>query len=696
MPDKEFICANQLALMVGISSRKAREALKKCHNGGTWREVRLDVVIEKGRGGRGGLVYLVRKSSIPAAFLKDASACALVPSKTDASSALPVEVIPALPPAILRKQRHFKDSEVEFKRSLVQRIRQQTAPNTAERAALIRALAQTEHYPYGKKRGQLVAESTLRTWVAAYEESGLGGVARKARADTGKSRVLISKLWDARVKELGLSEAERQDLAKAIQRRIASEWRSGTPSWPTVQMNVLSFAIQKFREAGCTQSLEDLKPACLIPKRIIEAEKHYQAVAIYRQDAARSAAIQTPRIRRSRDHLKPMEWVAGDVHHNDVLFQREDGSVCTIKFVAWLDLATNRAFITPFVMPKGEMIRREHVIESFAALCADPNWGVPTRLYLDRGGEYNWDDFVKDLLELKHRIDIFGREDFEAHAAEAGVYRSRAYNPQSKVIETLFASLERSVFAQFPGYIGGNRMKKKTENQGKAPKPYPGDFAAYQDDLSTGLAYYHHKPQQGHLQGKTPNTRFQEFIDAGWQSIRLDTAELAVAFSKKAFREVHAGGEFTWEGAWFRHDGLIRLAGVQKVLIRQPLFGDKTRLFLFTEDEEPIGLAERVPVFLFGAVGGAGEQQRQAKLLREQLRELESETDKLTPLDSKREAVAILGQAPQAETAGVISISPQHRQMARMNQETPSVEDDSTRRYRDELSEILRQVANGG
>lgn len=645
----------------------------------------------------------MRKDSIPAAFLKCDTDAELKPSQAETSpvstaltvpaSTVPAEVLPTLPPTPPRKARHLNPSEMEFKLNLIRRIRHETGPGTPERAALIKAIAQTERYPHGKKRGQFVGESTLRGWVKAYEENGWGGVARKARADAGKSRVLISKPWDALVQTLGLSDTEQQDLAKAIKRRVASEWRSGTPSWPTVQMNVLSFAIQQLKSAGCTLSIGALKPACLIPKRIIEAEKPYRAVAIYRQDAARSAAIQIPRVRRNRDHLKPMDWVAGDVHHNDVLFRREDGSLCTIKFVAWLDLATNRAFITPYVIRKGEMIRREHVIESFVAMCADPNWGVPTRLYLDRGGEYNWGEFAEDLLKLKHKIAIFGRDDFEA---DAGVYRSRAYNPQSKVIETLFATLERSVFAQFPGYIGGNRMKKKTENQGKAPKPYPGDFAAYQADLSTGLAYYHHKPQQGHLKGLSPNARFQEFIDAGWQSITLDPAELAVAFSKSEFREVYTGGEFTWGNEWFRHDLLISFAGDQKVLVRQPLFGDKSRLFLYTEDDEPIAVAERVQVFPFGDVAGAGEQQRQAKLSREQLRERESQTDKLKPLDSMREAVAALGREPQADTAGVISISPQHRQMARIDQETPSVEDDSTRRYRDELSEILRQVANSG
>ncbi len=195
---------------------------------------------------------------------------------------------------------------------------------------------------------------------------------------------MISRLWDKEAKQLGITDDERQRMADELKRHEASLWRSGAPSVPTVQLDALPFAIQQLTQAGCTLSKEALRFVCELPPKLIQSQAHFRVVAIYRLDAARSAAIQAPRIKRSRDHIKPMDWVAGDVHHIDITFQRDDGSLCTIKAVAWLDLATNRA-----------------------------------------------------------------------------------YNPQSKVIETLFASLEKSVFSQLPGYIGGNRMRKKVENQGR-------------------------------------------------------------------------------------------------------------------------------------------------------------------------------------------------------------------------------------
>jgi hypothetical protein len=130
-------------------------------------------------------------------------------------------------------------------------------------------------------------------------------------------------------------------------------------------------------------------------------------------------------------------------------------------------------------------------------------------------------------------------------------------------------------------------------------------------------------------------------------------------------------------------------------LVRQPLFGDKSRLFLFTEREELVGIAEPVPEYPFGDVAGAGKQQHQAKALREQFSSLKAETDTLRPLDSMREAVA-LEPEPQAETTGVISINPQFRDLARLPQKAPAEKADATRRHRDELSEILRQVAASG
>jgi len=71
-----------------------------------------------------------------------------------------------------------------------------------------------------------------------------------------------------------------------------------------------------------------------------------------------------------------MQWVAGDCKHLDILLTRPDGSTATPKMVAWEDLATNRLWCDIFLMPKGEMIKRKHIIQSFHNMAIDPDWGI--------------------------------------------------------------------------------------------------------------------------------------------------------------------------------------------------------------------------------------------------------------------------------------------------------------------------------
>ncbi|MBS4034257.1 MAG: hypothetical protein KGZ85_07335, partial [Ignavibacterium sp.] len=661
----------------------------------------------------GGLSYLVDKESVPLNFIKLAtenketttqdityrSLSVSIPPNND--SCIVGDLLQEIPPKIPKKDRHYHKDKVDFKMGIVKRVLQSTDHNTPERALLIRELAAKERYPFGAKRGQYVGKNTIRRWLSEYENKGLTAICRKRRTDSGQSRVIISRAWDNEVKKLGLTDNEIQKMAVSLKRHIASLWRSGTPSVPTIQLNALPFAVNQIMQKGCTLSKEELTHICELPQKLIQRESHYKAVNTYRQDAARSAAIQTPRIKRSRDHLKPMEWVAGDVHHIDIAFKRDDGSNCTIKAVAWLDLATNRAFITPFLMPKGEMIRREHVIESFVSMCEHSNWGVPTKLYLDRGGEYNWGEFVEDLCRLKRSIEIHDLHDLDEEDS-TGVQRSRAYNPQSKVIETLFAALEKSIFSQIQGYIGGNRMQKKTENQGKSPKPYDGDLESFKATLHTVLAYYHHKKQNGHLKGKSPNQAFEESINAGWKSLLLDSSELEVAFCKKVFREVRAGGVFMWDNQEYRHDALIAMAGNRKVLVGAPLFGNKNRLYLWNEEEEPIGLAEPVKSFSFDDIKGSGEQKRQNSVLNKQIRQMESDTDKLDLEKIMSEVIEVMGAEPKAESKGVVSIDSHHRYLANEAQKKPALTPDDeyieNRRRQSALLEGLAQklkVANG-
>ncbi|KAA0683343.1 helix-turn-helix domain-containing protein [Roseomonas genomospecies 6] len=670
-PTIAWIDAASFAARVGISERMARQALARAHAGKPWRGHHLNVRLAHGRGGRSGIQYEVSADSLPA-INPDVDTHFPNIAPTSALASQPVTSVtqdnrPAANPRL-------SDSWA-WRHSLI-RSALAHPRGSSERSTAVTEIARTARYQAGARRGQPVSERTLYAWIAEYEAAGFAGLMRKARADRGQRRVVISRTWDALAEAAGLSEAEQERIAAAVQRHIASQWRSGAPTWPTVQLNSLPFVMALTREAGCTVNDDELRAACMLPRDLIERERNFRAVAIRRKDAGRSAAIQTPRVHRDRSHLRPMEWVAGDVHHIDIAFRRDDGSLCTVKAVAWMDLATNRAFVSLFVMPKGQMIRREHVIQSFVDMCADPNWGVPTRLYVDHGGEYNWGDFVVDLTKLKHAVEVRDVADF---GADAGMHRSRPYNPQSKVIETLFAVLERTALAQIPGHIGGDRMKKKVENQGREPVPYPGTFEDFKASFANALAYYHVKTQSGHLKNKSPSVRFAELVASGWQSLLLDPAELAVAFCVEDARKVRPGGEFSWNGTLYRHDALLMLAGVGSVIVREPLFGNREALFVFDEDNKPLCVARPVPVFSFDDIAGAGEQQRMTAEFNRQIRALEGQTDRIDLEQSMAAAVAVSGAAPVALPGGKASIRPEFREAARLSRNLPATPDRSAR-----------------
>lgn len=479
----------EFAKIVGISEQKARRALARAHDGHTWRSHHLHVVVQTGRGGTGGRGYFVEACSLPE---NTCSGESTGPLRSNAD-------IPAVPPPIPRSRISGTHKEAEWKLSIIRPILN-TSPRSPERAAVIEAVAAERHIDW-KGRGRTLHPNSLRNWLANYEARVLEGLARKARDDGGRKRVVLSRSWDDAMRKAGAdSDAMAAIVAKVVE-RIRSEWRSGTPSWPTVRANCRPFLIGLSVTAGLTMPDMALHKVCTVPRRMIERERQYALVAMMENDDAAFSAKVVPRIRRDRSHLKPMDWVAADVHHIDVLVRRADGTTCTPKMVAWVDLATNRVFANVFIMPKGEMIRREHVIASYVDMAQDPEFGVPSRIYADRGGEYNWAELTDDLAKLKHRTELRDGNDADVRL---GVQRAKPYNPQAKVIEGIFASLEAKAFSQLPGYIGGERMCKKTQNQGKEPMPFPGDEDAFKQAFTTAIRYWHALPQPGTWTGSHP------------------------------------------------------------------------------------------------------------------------------------------------------------------------------------------------
>ena len=678
----QWLSTLEFARWAAIEPRRARRALQRCHEGKPWRGLHLTVEVMVGVGGKSGRQYKVLKCDLGRANEREQRSTGFA---LPASSVCDVAGSPAVGRA-LPCRRHNSGRQAEFKASVLKPIRA-TEPGSVDRRAAIEEASKTARYTYGKRRGELVGANTIRAWLKASEKDGLAGLMRAGRADKGKRRVWLSRKLDDVCQAIGMDDTQLEDLHAKVLRRVRSLWANGVPGRAKVQMNAMPYIVKLLQEAGCTMPLPELRSLCLLPINFIEAERQYQAVAIYRKDAARSAATQVPRIRRDRSHLQPMEWVAADVHHFDVVLKRTDGSLYTPKAVAWLDLATNRAFVSVFAMEKGEMIRQEHVIQSFAEMCTHPNWGCPTRIYSDNGGEYNWLDLAGDLFKLvqsgreERRITVHDIADLDSDLEpSSGVTRSRPWTPQSKVVETFFSNIERTIMPQIPGHIGGDRMKKKSENQGKAPVPYQGTIQDFKTRFAKALAYYECFPQRGHLNGKSPKDSFDTFVKAGWTSVMLDPSQLAFALAREHTRQVKLGGVISFNAIAYRHDALVALVG-QTVTVREPLIGDGAVLYIMAEGGEMLCEAEQEKVYPFGAIEGAGEQQRQHAVLRRGMRELSSDVDKLDLENVMDDVVAMHSPAAAASPGATITIDPRLSSPARR-----------TRHRRDEMDEETRKA----
>ena len=362
-----------------------------------------------------------------------------------------------------------------------------------------------------------------------------------------------------------------------------------------------------------------------------------------------------------------MEIVIGDVHHLDWLLWREDCSPYTPKLIAWQDWATNRVFGYPVFLQKGQGVRQEHVIEAFVAMVEDPRWGMPDSLYLDNGGEYNWSELIDDAMKLSCRMRLLdGDPNFASsvRARRSAIIKALPYNAPAKAIEGVFATLEGSVFSMFPGWIGGNRMKKKTANVGKEPAPYPGDEAAFRRSLSTALGWYDTHPQQGFLAGLSPREAFAAFVEGGWQRTDIDPEVLRWVFSRAVPRTIRRSA-FSLDGVSYTAPELGQLLGGTRVIVRVPLVGDRQRLPVLDERENPICMAVCKPVYDALDAEGARVAADGRRAAEAGIRAMRRETD---PVDAEARIAEVLSgeaQAPVPECGNIIRMGGSLEKIAR-------------------------------
>ena len=667
MTSRPHLSIAALAALAGIGARNAQIAAARALKGERWHGAILAVRAVHGRGGSAGIQYEVAVDSLPAKFrakhyadkaeARRSGAQALQDAPTDAEASGDWV------------ERDNSNGQATFQRRVVDAVWGKVLDEGMSKREAIEWASSHFVYEYGdRKRGKPVSCGAIRKWTRRLDANGNAGLMRARRRDHGESRVIVSRDWDALAAKHRISLATQRAIAERLVARIKGEFHDGAPSAPEVALNVRKDLMDWTLDAVPGIPTETLYEACLVPENTIRGFQHHKSVYIQERDKGLYAAKFEPRIRRIRSHLPPMRWIAGDVHHLNIYIRCEDGRSRTPKAIAWEDLATNRLHMTLVLLEPGEDgkrqgIKRRHVAEAFAALCSDPDFGTPGRIYLDRGSEYGWmDEFTEDLTKLQRRITVRDQSELKRR----GVTRARAYTPQAKVIESPFAGFNRALVAQHPNYIGDDRLKKKTESQGKPPVPYRGTFDDLKKELATYLAAYHFKAQKGStlLDGKSPFERFAEFVEHGWRSVTLETGELAVAFYDEIDRVVRPGGVVKLNNQFYHNAKVLTPLAGETVFVRTPLVGDGRGVLVYSGDGRYLCAATPDEAFLFDDTAGAKEQRRRSAAAKRGLAAMKGEGEHRDRREVLERRVAAAGPPPHAESAGVISISHEHAQAA--------------------------------
>lgn len=657
MPEDRWLSCSEFAALVGITDRKARAALRRCHTGAAWRGQILQTLRITGKGGAGGLSYRVSLESLPPE-LQARHREGL--GGAEAAATAPLGSVAALPAYAPPQAIHWNEG-ADARLASFQKVAGETLELTPERKQMIDAEA--------ARLG--ISVSTYRASFKRYQDEGVAGAARKARSDQRKPRVALSREWGACAERMGIAAEEKAKIAEEALQRIKAEWRSGGPKqpWTQVQAKVMGWLVMRCKDAATATpdavSDDELREDCLLPPALIRRSdlRKYQALAIAERDAGRASATQCGRIRCDWSHLKPMAKISADVHPSDTLVLREDGSTATARVVSWLDKPTGRLRMDPFLLEKGEGLKTCHVLESFAALCANPSWGLPTAIYTDNGSEYkSWSEQIEPLGKIK--VDLYCGD-----GVRPGMTHARAYQPQSKAIEHVFAILER-ILADTPGHIGSNRMNKKCERQGKPLPPIP--FAQFQEQLAVAVEFYNNReqPRSLTLKGKSPNQAFAEHLAAGWKSHTMTQEELVpylckpIGDGKAGTRVVQAGGKFS-VGVPYYADALQSLGGGgHRVLVKRPLFGDQRRLLVYAADTlEFLCVADPEPTYRHDA-DGLAEAARREKEGKGALLKMKKDTDTLDQVASYRAVNAAYGQPPVGDASNVVLLAPKNRAIA--------------------------------
>lgn len=655
-----WIDAATFAELAGVEERKARAALSRCANGGTWRKYALKVRTRDGGPASAHNPYLVHVDSLPPALSiahheRYAKALPEVEVKTGPTMPMPDKVDPNFAK---------KHAEVEWKMKILAPALE-FPKGSKPRAQLLRMIAKRTHTGLDGKPKKF-SHRTLSEWVRNGEKAGSPyGLMRKTR-DDAPNRCIISRTWD---KACPLPLETKAAIAAEIRTYVLSLWKE-LPGWRTIEQLASSKLEEASRAAGWSAAAYEL---CRVGRHFVDKNSQTKICNIKTKDAKRWHDEMTPRIRRTRKDYRPGDVVVGDVHPVDIIVTRDDGSEATFRLIAWLDIATDDLFCSLVLLDKGKGVTQAHVMASFAAMVEA--WGLPRLLMLDNGSEYSWKELeegFRALVGLARTFDsqfrcytwdpcfgpprFFDEEEAEAVAArESPILRSLPDRPSSKNIEGTFSILEQLLFRAFPGWIGGDRMNKRTHQMGKAPRPFPGTAAQFETTFYEALRFWRVRERPS-FQGRSINDVRKAFQkDGGRLPPKVPREALVFALSERVTRKVRPWGAEIG-GTWYRSPSLLKHTG-ETLEFRYAKWAPDY-VFYIGPQGEPVQVMQD-PDFNYTDGEGARYQQQLNSILNQHVRDLNKLTRKVDVLaEMSRHADARGGDVPVL-TGPEIALSPE-------------------------------------
>ncbi len=574
-----FINCVTFAEVSGVTRQFSHRLLRNftCGRLTAWRGATLSVRVIHGKGGASGKQYEVAVASLPADIqerLKALQSPLTVPSKPVGGDNAGIEWA--------------------WKYDLIQEALN-TKPKSIERGNALDLLSGKTFRDW---RGQMITTSrrTIERWIKKYEtQQTLSALGRQARADNGKSRVILSARWDSAV-------PFKLEIKEQIAEMVRQHIRAHLVKQPEDRLNiriirhdtsiVLADLTAKF---GFIPNVKgELERICTIPDGLIYRKKSFaKAGRHYRNRKA--SADDKPRIVRLLPE-RPMERVVVDVHKVNVLVEHE-GKTATPHLIAFLDVATGRVWGELYWYKNGGSVRNIDMIGTLIRKFTSHEWGMAELYQFDNGKENLFADLLENALALRSHTWIDGQIQ-----AVKRVVRAQPYNAAAKEIEGWFGRFERTFLSSVLGYIGDDRMKPKQVQLGKLPAAFQG-FDAFCEVFDGLLAASNALPQGGRYGGSSLNKTMQKHIDNGWSATVMLPEDAIHAFTIPIVKPLR-GHKFKHEKRdWISND-LLKCFD-DTVVVHVPKWFGYDALYVETIHGKPIGIVYPDAIFAHDDPRGA-------------------------------------------------------------------------------------------